>query len=368
MTEPNLSPACFIKYNEQTQSNVFSLLPPEIRYEIFAYALTSAPDTTQPPKQDGYCTRPGHRTYTELLQTCKKVYMEAWFMPFICSEHTFWMAYWDRTPKRMVTVEKMQQCLDLIHDRHGEVQGGHIRVFSQLWNLESTRDFDGIFTMHHFHPQSVTITIRYTDTWMWENNEELHIEGAWGKWLVLPSSVTRFCIDIESIERRKDEVDYIAGEMADQWRFQRADGINMVAAKANTSISRWTGSSMLGRERWVRDEVTPGQLQYYFATVTWRPSQEPLDDQHTLNSPLRVNWSRPLPPNLGWNSIKKSYLENAGISMTVPADQVIAECIADGYGVNGSDDESDDYDGYDEHRSRAGSDDDSDENSDEDSD
>lgn len=349
MTEPNLSPAGFTKYNEQTQSNIFSLLPPEIRYEIFIYALTSSPDTTQPPGQDGYCTRPGYetryRTYTELLRTCKKVYMEAWFMPFICSEHAFWMASRDRTPERMITVEQMQQGLDLIYDRHGEVQGGRIRVFPQLWKLESTRDFDGIFTMHHFYPKSVTITIRYTDTWMWEYNEELHIEGAWGKWLVLPSSVTRFCIDIESIERRKDEVDYIAGEMADQWRFQRADGTNMLAVKTDTSVSRWTGSSMLGGQRWVRDEVAPGQLQYYFATVMWRPSEEPLDGPQRLNPPLRVNWSRPLPRDLGWSYIKGSYLEGAGISMTVPAEQVVAECIANGYEFYSSDEEPD-YDEF----------------------
>ncbi|KAJ5374492.1 hypothetical protein N7517_006498 [Penicillium concentricum] len=363
MTEPNLSPACFTNYNQQTQSNLFWLIPPEIRYEIFAYTLTSAPDTTQLPEQDGYCTRPGyetrHRTYTELLRTCKRLYMEAWFMPFLRSEHAFWMASWDRTPERMITVKKMQQGLNLIHDRHGEVQGGRIRVFPQLYRLESTTDFDGIFTMRHFYPQSVTITIRYTDTWFWEHNEELHIEGAWGKQLVLPSSVTRFCIDIESIERRKDEVDYIAGEMADQWRFQRADNTNMLAAKADTTVSRWTGSSMLGKRRWLRDETAPGQLRYYFATVTWRPSQEPLDARR-LNPPLRVNWSRPSLPDLGFDSIKESYLERSGLSMTTPMGQVLARCIADGYGPRtdqyaSEDDPEDDPE------------DDSDEDSDEDS-
>ncbi|KAJ9490288.1 hypothetical protein VN97_g2947 [Penicillium thymicola] len=99
--------------------------------------------------------------------------------------------------------------------------------------------------VHYIYPKSVTITIRYTDTWMWQHNEELDIEGAWDKWLVLPSSVIRFCIDLESTERRKDEVDYIAGEMADQWRFQRADGTNMDSAKADTPVFRWAGSSML---------------------------------------------------------------------------------------------------------------------------
>ncbi|KAJ5206427.1 hypothetical protein N7491_002956 [Penicillium cf. griseofulvum] len=367
MTEPNLSPACFTKYNEQTQSNLFTL-PPEIRYEIFAYTSTSAPDTTQPPEQYGYCTRPGYetrcRTYTELLRTCKKVYIETWFMPLIYSEHAFWMGTLYHTPERMVTVEKMQQSLNLIHDRHGEVQGGRIRVFPQLHKLEDTTDFDGIFTMRHFYPETVTITIRYTDTWFWEANQALRIEGAWGKWLVLPSSVTRFYIDIESIERRKDEVDYTAGEMADQWRFKRADGINMLAAKADTTVSKWTGSSMLGERRWLRDEVEPGQLRYYFATVMWRPSQEPLDDQR-LNPPLRVNWDRPGFKDSFWHSIRESYLEKAGLSMAVPASEVIARGIADGYGCRGSDDDmsESEYEDYPEEDSDEDSEDDSDDDS-----
>jgi hypothetical protein len=288
--------------------------------------------------------------------------MEAWFMPFIYSEHAFWMASLFRTPERIVTVEKMQQSLILIHNRHGKVQGGHIRVFPQLYNLESTTDFNGIFTMHHFYPKSVTITIRYTDTWFWEDNQALCIDGAWGKWLVLPSSVTRFCIDIESIERRKDEVDYISGEMADQWRFKRADGTNMLAAKADTTVSRWTGSSMLGERRWLRDEVTPGQLQHYFATVTWQPSQEPLDAQR-LNPPLRVNWDRPVFEDSHWHSIRESYLEEAGLSMEVPASEVIAKAIADGYDPRGSDDDMSEYEDEDYPED---SDDDSDEDSDDD--
>jgi len=334
MTEPNLSPAFFTGYNEQTQCDIFSRLPAEIRYEIFANALTSAPDTALPLEQDEYCTRPGyetrHRTYTELLRTCKRVYMEAWFMPFICSEHAFWMAESSRTPRKMITVEKMQHGLDLIHARHGEVQGGHIRVFPQLWALESTRDLGGVLNMRHFHPNSITITIRYTDTWYWESNEALRINGSWINRVKLPPSVTRFCIDIESIERRKDEVDWMAGEMANKWQFTRADGTRMLAAKSDTTVSRWTGSSILGERRWIRDEVVPGQLQYYFATVTWRPSNESADQRH-FNPSLRVDWSRPSPPDFQWSYIDESYLEDAGIEMTVPAEQVVAKCIADGY-------------------------------------
>jgi hypothetical protein len=347
MTEPTLSPAFFSEYNEQTQSDLFSRLPAEIRYEIFANALTSAPNTALPLEQDEYCTRPGyetrHRTYTELLRTCKKAYMEAWFMPFICSEHAFWMASPERTPRKMITVEKMQEGLDMIHARHGEVQGGHIRVFPQLWALESTKDLGRVLTLKNFHPKSITITIRYTDTWFWENDEALRIDGSWGNRITLPSSVTKFCIDIESIERRKDEVDWIAGEMADKWQFKRADGTRMVAAKSDTTISRWTGSSILGERRWIRDESAPGQLQYHFATVTWRPSRESGEQGH-FNRSLRVDWSRPSPPSVPWSYIQQDYLESAGIAMTVPADQVVEMCIANGYGSRrmfGSDYESD---------------------------
>lgn len=333
MTEPNLCPAQFTDYHEQTQCGLFSRLPAEIRYEIFANALTSAPNTALPLEQDEYCTRPGyetrHRTYTELLRTCKKIYMEAWFMPFICSEHAFWMAHSDRTPEKAITIARMQQGLDLIHDRHGEVRGGHVRVFPQLWALEGTRDLDGILGLKHFYPTSITITIRYTDTWMWETNEALHINGSWANRVVLPPSVTRFCIDIESIERRKDEVDWMADQMADQWKFKRGDHTTMVADKSDIAISRWTGSSVLGERRWVRDEVAPGQLRYYVKSVLWRPSRE-LGARHH-NCALAFAGTRPSPRDFEWSYISQDYLKFAQIPMSLPAEQVIAKCIADEY-------------------------------------
>lgn len=87
--------------------------------------------------------------------------------------------------------------------------------------------------------------------------------------------------------------------MADQWRFQRADGTNMLSAKADTSVFRWAGSSMLGGRRWTSDEVAPGQLQSYFATVMWRPSQEALDDRRRLNPPSPSQLEPPIASGFG---------------------------------------------------------------------
>ncbi|KAJ5702672.1 hypothetical protein N7488_010220 [Penicillium malachiteum] len=326
-TEPTLAPATFTDFNPQTQSLLFSL-PPEIRYEIFACSLSSAPDTTQPIDQDAYCTRPGYETishtYTELLRTCKRVYMEAWFMPFLCSEHSFYMAWRQRSPKRVMSVPRMQACLDLIHARHGEVQGGSVRIFPQLWALQGTKDCGGVFSMKNFHPKTVTITIRYTDTWEWEQNRALYMEGAWAGRVRLPASVTKLKIDFESIERRKDEVNHIAHELAEKWRFRRSDGVDMVTSGEDSiSFSRWTGSSTLGGMRWLRDETRSGQLDYYVGTVTWRPSKELPTDDRLFNPRVQVTWERPAVKSLRYTSVPTERLRNAGVPENSNAEEAV---------------------------------------------
>ncbi|KAJ5156832.1 hypothetical protein N7492_009635 [Penicillium capsulatum] len=315
----------FSEYCEQSQCPLFTVLPPEIRSEIFAHALTGAADLTQPPDQGNYCTRPGyengHRTWTQLLTTCKRVYTEAWFMPFINSEHAFYMTSDERRPQRVASAKKLQQSLDLIRDRHGGTNGGSIRIFSQLAELETTKDFQGIFTMRHFRPTNVAITIRYTDTWYWESNSPLRIKGSWGERLILPASVSCFQIELESIERRKEEVDYVATEAATKWHFTRSDGTRFLSKPSNIAITRWSGSSMLGRERWVRDEARPGQLDYYVATVTWRPSPESPKPRPDKNPDIRVDWDRPAPKQLEYDSIPEESLMYARIPPNSTAEE-----------------------------------------------
>lgn len=320
MANRDPSSALFAEYHEQTQCALFAKLPPEIRYEIFAYALATAPDRTSSEAQNSYCVRPGYenrrRTWTQLLRTCKRVYMEAWFMPLACSEHAFYMTGCNRCPKRVTELRDMQHCLDLLYKRHGEVHGGSIRLFTQMYKLEGATTFQGIFAMPHFQPTTVAITIRYTDTWFWEDNHPLRIKGSWCEREILPASVSCFQIEIESIERRKAEVDYIATEAANKWHFTRSDGAQLLSDPSQIAISRWTGSSFIGGDRWIRDEVRPGQLDYYVATITWRPSPDPLGSRPEKNPNLRVDWDRPAPRQLEYVSIPEEDMVNAGI----PAD------------------------------------------------
>lgn len=329
-------PAQFAQYAKQEQSPLFALLPFDIRNEIFAYSLTSMPEATRPlstsPLRVGYCSRPGyetrHRIWTELLRTCKRTYMEAWHMPFACSEHAFYLAWEERCPRHRMSREQMQERLDIIHNRQGDIRAGHIRIFAQLCLLEDSRNLMKFFAMRHFHPKTITVTIRYTDTWRWEDNEFLHISGKWCQSIRLPASVHKFTIEFESLERRKDEVDYIARGAADDWQFRRTDNVSMLANSSQIGLSTWTGCSVLGGRRWVRDEARPGQLDYYIAKVTWRPVQESRANLLDGNPDLAVKWKRRLPRNLGYDFIVNTELEELGISLDTPAERAVAEYAA----------------------------------------
>jgi hypothetical protein len=192
-------------------------------------------------------------------------------MPFTYAEHAFYLTWHDRAPEQL-SLTAFQQCLDLIHRMHGKAGAGRVRIFAQLFMLEEGHEMKALLDMTHLYPQSITLTIRYTDFWMWEENEPLYIGGEWVNRICFPESVTRFSMDLESIERRRDEVEYIANAAAEKWFFRRKDGKFLTADKADMSVSQWTGSSILKGERWLRDEVRPGQLDYYVATVVWRVS------------------------------------------------------------------------------------------------
>ncbi|EAL86392.1 uncharacterized protein AFUA_3G01090 [Aspergillus fumigatus Af293] len=327
MTAPDIHPPNFTSCLDQTQSSLFSIIPPEIRREIFAYALAACEDTKNPYSQDTYWTRPGYdaprRTYTELLRSCKRVYQEAWFMPFTYAEHAFYLTWRDRAPKQLSPMA-FQQCLDLIHQMHGKVEAGRIRIFAQLFMLEKGHAMTALLDMTHFYPRSITLTIRYTDFWLWEENQPLYISAEWVNRICFPESVRRFSIDFESIERRKDEVEYIANEAAEKWFFRRKDGRLLTADKADMSVSQWTGSSILNGKRWLRDEVRPGQLDYYVVTVVWKVSPELAEAPLPTPCPtveVPQDFHQPEPPFPAAACVFVTELEDANIALDTPAEK-----------------------------------------------
>lgn len=265
----------------QHQSPLFSVLPAEIRSLIFIYALTDYEDTTQESlSRDTFWYRPGYqakrRTATELLRSCKRVFQETWFLPFALAQHCFFLTHQERAPRKHVTVQRMKEYLTTLREFARNQDGmdipqiQSIRVFAQLWALEESRRLQEVLDLEGFQPKNVTITLRYTDFWYWEDNRPLHIDARWANTVRFPSSVSTISMDFEMIDRRKTEVDFLTDLATQKWFFRRADGMVLRANKEDITTTRWTGSSTLGNSRWIRDESRPNEIDYYVKTVTWK--------------------------------------------------------------------------------------------------
>ncbi|RFN53434.1 hypothetical protein FIE12Z_2259 [Fusarium flagelliforme] len=264
----------------QEHSPLFHVLPGEIRDSIFSYVLTDHPDPSNQFSDKTCYTRPSWKadqsTDTRLLRTCRAIYRETWFKPFLLREHTRWLSSPDRAPPSRHRPPPMSRMLKRIADQQGtsNVEIERLRIFAQMYKLEDG-ELKRLLNSSYLAPRIVTLTIRHTDWWFWEDDEPLRFEANWIKGVasVLSSSTNRFCFELESLKRKKDQVDKIAAQMIKKWYFKRKDGV-VLYADATTQESQWNGSSTWNNQRWVRDETEDGRLDYCIVTVTFRPKIE----------------------------------------------------------------------------------------------
>lgn len=243
----------FDNYCSQAQSPLFSVLPAEVRDRIFYYALADYEDSTNLYDRETCYRRPNYlaarRSDTTLLRTCQRVYHEAWFRPWTSAEHTLWLTASDRCPQRVTTVDKLQSSLRLLHAHHGDTEVDHVRIFAQLYMLENGLRLSLILNMQHFHPRCMTVTVRHTDTWHWETDEPLRIASHWVRTCRFPESLQRLYVELESLERKKDQVDNIVAQMIEKWQFRRRDDRVLSAKGYPAKIMRWSGNSTWGGQR-----------------------------------------------------------------------------------------------------------------------
>ncbi|RDW61148.1 uncharacterized protein DSM5745_10646 [Aspergillus mulundensis] len=337
-TEPALHPPDFTTYNPQPQSPLFATLPPEIRTEIFTYALSPFEDKSNLYERDTYWSRPGYsaplKTATELLRACRRVYAECWFMPFALAEHSFYLTSGARAPARGAWASnrrRLEGHLGLLHgvyaQREEKVRMGDVRVFAQMYLLEPGTLLQNVFDTRGLCPKRVHLTLRYTDFWHWEMNERLRIGGDWVRRVRFPDSVRSFVVDFESLERRKGEIDILVAAAVEKWVFKRKDGRVLAANRDDLETMKWTGSSMFERTRWIRDEVRPGELDYYVLTATWKlqpPSPDTVPADGTdMNIRVPHTYQQPAPPYLGRDTINEDDMDEAGVDMDTPAEQAV---------------------------------------------
>ncbi|KAF2149184.1 hypothetical protein K461DRAFT_42381 [Myriangium duriaei CBS 260.36] len=259
---------------DQTQSPLFSTLPTELRERIFNLCLTDSENVARKYDENSLWNRPGHYaphiSHTEILRTCKKCYQEAWFMAWANREQNIYLVAPDRRPHDATNPFALEAQLLSLAASHGEVGIKHVHLFSQLYLLENIQPLQGILDIAHFFPKRMTITIRHTDFWYWEDDAPLRIRHGWVRHCRFPDSLVELQLDFETLQRKKEQVKYLASQAAQSWIFTRKDGQRLVSSCDQITTTTWAGQSTLNDARWIRDEVRPGGLDYVISTIAFK--------------------------------------------------------------------------------------------------
>lgn len=279
--EARPTPANIARSNGQTQSPLFDTLPPEIRNQIFSLALLQYEDLSEPYGDHDYCYRPGHRARrrvsTGLLQTCRRVWLEANHWSMAQAVHTFWydgdrrpdwsVRRWSWEDERVGAFFKSLSSLQRSRVKH-------IHVLAQMWWLENDIATSPIWEglrRESLQLDSFTITIRHSDWWNWEHDERLHLEHRWIRKLLGSPEATRiseFRLELETLE----------------WKFNQlrpiVDKLRLVGEAKDGAVARWELVEPFEESTWCgpvnlgADEHAiyedRDQLDYRVITMKWR--------------------------------------------------------------------------------------------------
>lgn len=272
--------------HEQSGCPLLQIVPAEIRSYIFGQALSDyeEPAPSKRYAEDSCWARPSYsaprRTDIALLRTCRSIYRETWFLPFMLKEQTHWITSSDRAPPdHDVDTSPDDFCSTVAEIRQQHklptVEIDSLRIFTQMYKIEQDDIWRFLRRVPKLSFRRLCITIRHADFWFWERDEPLQFEGKWISRLygVLPSTVREVVVEMETVRRKAAQLDDIAGQMARRWHFRTKDGGRLFADATPSSrdVSSWRGSSAWHNERWIRDEISKGVIEYHVVAVRFKP-------------------------------------------------------------------------------------------------
>ncbi|KAH8836089.1 hypothetical protein DL96DRAFT_107858 [Flagelloscypha sp. PMI_526] len=230
-------------YNDQTSSPLYTLVPNEIRNTIFGYCLKPTYDLSRPYNPIGYVSRPGYRyplkVDTTLLQTCRLVYLEGHQLPVdILKEHTLWR---HRGPanegaREFNWEEFLNQAEEELEWQRDIVE--RVVLFTQLYWLES--DFSEVTGESALKAKTLKVVIRHHDWWNWESNTPLALENGWTEDLASAETLEEFILELETMERDKDQMLAIANNCRD-WKIEFSNERTATATQHPLLTWKWDG-------------------------------------------------------------------------------------------------------------------------------
>jgi len=264
--------------DNQDGSDLFSLLPAEIRTYIFLLALTAHDDTTKPYRADRIYYRPGYQYHPKidcsLLRTCKCVYQESRLLPVSANEHVFWLfnGPWKSIGRINRNTARWNGWYESLNqDQKNAVQTVHI--FTQQYFLEGlgSRADVGQFS---FQTSRLHLTIRHSDWWSWESPlgssdrlgicpwrtsrtscQQMLAEPAqpdlsyikahmalstWGGQICQLAELKVLEMEFETSEEKQTQLEAVV-ERAKFWKFPLARGDNVLEWSGALNESSWEG-------------------------------------------------------------------------------------------------------------------------------
>ncbi|KAJ4293226.1 hypothetical protein N0V90_008508 [Kalmusia sp. IMI 367209] len=288
------APASFVVQGEiksQLQSPLFGKIPPEIRNDIFGLALGEYVREGREIPRKSYVRRPGYEGLKSvdcaLLRTCKAIYEETKVLPLRDLEVCFYMGDRRRAPE-WSTMTKYTSINTSVHPRANWFKPEHwatikhFHVFGQMCALQN--GFRGLFRNDRdiCQPTTLTLTLRYTDWWHWENNTRIFpIQPDLFfpmRDIEIPSTVQKVIVEFENIERKIKELEDVVGEMfqrREHWIWKRRDGRTLVVRGSGiegdgVTTWRWDGPTTFGvKNTSYLHHGLGNTMGYVVKVVTW---------------------------------------------------------------------------------------------------
>ncbi|EOA84631.1 hypothetical protein ACJQWK_07120 [Exserohilum turcicum] len=290
--------------NLQLQSPLFGILPGEIRNEIFELALMQEEDNAEAYPEDSYWYRPGfagpHKGSSALLRTCRLAYKEGQKVFLKNLEWAFWF---DRGPEGRTTKDACERFFNNLTPQAAEALQ-KVRFFTQMYWLERGQNTFYLFSLAKFRPTQLTITIRYSDWWFWENDEPLRMHEDWLRYFRGSPGLRTLKVEYETLEWKKEEMMRIVRRNK-AWklpvrregaRFEDHDLEGYLSAET-TELKEWTwrGTSRLGGQTW-NHHGAADTVQYVVVMDTWRfvegqLSESELEGRVAPWSSMWLSWS-----------------------------------------------------------------------------
>jgi hypothetical protein len=259
--------------------------PPEIRNYIFSLALLQYEDLANPYKESALWYRPGHRARhivsTNLLLTCRLVWLEANHWPMTQAVHYFWYHEGNRpdwTDEKFVDDELRFEdfCNRLTDVQFSRVKRVHI--FAQVGWLELTdgsnfRERIGLHR-HALQLDNFTVTVRHIDWENWEFDRLLRLGSSWLCALLRSPEATRFaefCLELETLEWKVDRLRRIVEKLSSAGEVKDGGHVRWELVDPFEETT-WSGPTNLNGDDFHADSIYADRekLDYRVIKMKWK--------------------------------------------------------------------------------------------------